>query len=77
VMDGDAPRGGVALTTTDAIRDPVAPFFLLAFLLIWTPWPVLGAAAGSWLRRWETPLGAGDARPVAHPPVPGDAVQRR
>jgi hypothetical protein len=49
LMDGDVPSHG--LTRTEAILDPVSPTFLIAFLLVWTPWPVLGAAAGSWCRR--------------------------
>jgi hypothetical protein len=49
LLDGDAPEGG--LDRLDAVLDPVAPPFVLFHLLIWTPWPVLGAAAGSWLRR--------------------------
>jgi hypothetical protein len=51
LMDGDAPKGGLALTRAEAAIDPIAPLFLLVFLLVWTPWPVLGAAAGARMRR--------------------------
>jgi hypothetical protein len=58
LLDGDAPKGGLALTRVDAILDPIAPFFLALFLVVWTPWPVLGAAAGSRLRRpWRHTTG--------------------
>jgi hypothetical protein len=54
LLDGDAPKGGL-LTTINAVLDPITPFFLVVFLLVWTPWPVLGAAAGASLRRHEVP----------------------
>ena len=49
LMDGDAPNEG--LDRLDAVLDPVAPTFVAFHLMIWLPWPVLGASAGSWLRR--------------------------
>jgi hypothetical protein len=45
VMDGDAPKGG--LERLEAIRDPISWPFLIFHLLIWVPWPVLGAAAAA------------------------------
>jgi hypothetical protein len=57
VLDGDAPKSGLALTRLDAILDPLAPQFLIAFLLFWTPWPVLGAAIGACLRKIRTGVG--------------------
>jgi hypothetical protein len=53
LVDGDYPTGG--LERMDAILDPIAPTFVAIYVLIWTPWPVLGAAVGSWSRsraRW-------------------------
>jgi hypothetical protein len=50
LMDGDAPKEG-GLDRVGAVLDPVAPTFVVFHLLIWAPWTVLGAAAGSWLRR--------------------------
>jgi hypothetical protein len=44
---GDFPREGLH-------RFDAAPAFVVGYLLIWLPWPVLGAAAGSW-RRGRTP----------------------
>jgi hypothetical protein len=49
LMDGDAPNDG--LDRLGAVLDPVAPQFVALHVLIWVPWPVLGAAAGSWRRR--------------------------
>jgi hypothetical protein len=49
LMDGDPPKEG-GLGRLEAILDPVSPAFLGAYLLLWAPWPVLGAAAGSWRR---------------------------
>jgi hypothetical protein len=46
LMDGDVPMGG--LGRLDAILDPVTPSFLALYLLVWVPWPVIGAASGSW-----------------------------
>jgi hypothetical protein len=48
LMDGDYPQEG--LDRLDAILDPVTPSFVVFHLVIWGPWPVLGAAAGSWRR---------------------------
>ncbi|MGH8925985.1 MAG: hypothetical protein ACRDWA_15320 [Acidimicrobiia bacterium] len=45
VMDGDVPKAG--FDRTDAILDPASPPFLILHLLVWLPWPVLGAAFGS------------------------------
>lgn len=45
IMDGDSPK--VALDRLGAMFDPVSPVFVLFHLLIWVPWPVLGAAAAS------------------------------
>ena len=47
VMDGDAPKGG-ALDVTIAVLDPLR--FVVPLLLMWTPWPVLGAAVGDGLK---------------------------
>jgi hypothetical protein len=49
LMDGDAPSGG--LERLDAVLDPVSPMFVVLHVLIWAPWAVLGAAAGSWSGR--------------------------
>lgn len=49
IMDGDGPKPG--LEKADVIRDAVSPNFMLFHLLIWAPWPVLGAAAGGRRRR--------------------------
>jgi hypothetical protein len=51
LMDGDAPNEG--LDRLGAVLDPVAPHFVAFHLLMWVPWPVLGAAAGSWIRRYS------------------------
>lgn len=56
LMDGDAPKGGRTLTRLDAILNPVSPPYVSMHLLLWTPWTVLAAAAGAWLRRRATPL---------------------
>jgi hypothetical protein len=50
LMDGDAPSGG-RLERIDAVLDPVRPTFVVLHVLIWAPWPVLGAAAGAWSGR--------------------------
>ena len=49
LMDGDYPTGG--LDRLDAVLNPLSLFFVTVYLLVWAPWPVLGAAAGSWSRR--------------------------
>jgi hypothetical protein len=49
IVDGDGPKGG--LIRLEAVLDPIAPHFVLFHLQFWTPWPVLGAAAGVWRRR--------------------------
>lgn len=49
LMDGDRPNGG--LDRLDAVMNPTSVFFAIVYLLVWTPWPVLGAAVGSWNRR--------------------------
>jgi hypothetical protein len=45
VMDGDPPR--VPITPAGAVLNAISPFFMIFHLLIWAPWLVLGAAAGS------------------------------
>jgi hypothetical protein len=50
---GNFPREGID-------RFDAGPAFVVGYLLIWLPWPVLGAAAGSW-RRGRTP----DKAPLA------------
>jgi hypothetical protein len=59
VMDGDIPKGG-GLDLRTAVLDPLR--FLVPVLLLWTPWPVLGAAAGERLTR--------SARTEAEPAAP-------
>lgn len=54
LMDGDRPKTG--LTPTQAALDPVSPPFLLLHLLIWLPWPVLGALLGAGLSRQKEPV---------------------
>jgi hypothetical protein len=49
LMDGDAAQA--SLDRLGAVLHPVAPHFVAFHLLMWVPWPVLGAAAGSWIRR--------------------------
>jgi hypothetical protein len=49
LMDGDRPKGG--LDRLDAVLNPASVFFAIVYVLVWTPWPVLGAAVGSWNRR--------------------------
>lgn len=46
LMDGDYPKGG--LDRLEAVLDPLGPSFVVHHLLFWAPWPLLGAAAGSW-----------------------------
>ena len=58
IMDGDVPKGG--LDRTGMILDAASPSFLLFHLLIWAPWPVLGAAVGVMRRR-----GLEKSRPMA------------
>ena len=48
IMDGDVPKGG-GLDLRAAVLDPLG--FVVPLLLLWTPWPVLGAAAGDRLTR--------------------------
>jgi hypothetical protein len=49
LMDGDAPKE--SLDRVEAMLDPVSPVFVLLNLLVWAPWAVIGAAAGSWRHR--------------------------
>lgn len=52
VMDGDPPR--LPINRWGALLNAVSPFFMIFHLLVWIPWPVLGAFAGSrGLRREE------------------------
>jgi hypothetical protein len=44
VMDGDPPR--LPIDRVDAMLNAISPFFMIFHLLMWAPWPVLGAAAG-------------------------------
>jgi hypothetical protein len=45
VMDGDPPR--LPINRMSAVLNAISPFFMIFHLLVWIPWPVLGALAGS------------------------------
>jgi hypothetical protein len=45
LRDGDAPKA--AIDRLDSVLDPVSPQFVVLHLLLWIPWTVLAAAAGS------------------------------
>jgi hypothetical protein len=49
VMDGDPPR--LPINRMGAVLNAISPFFMIFHLLMWIPWPVLGAGAGSWSTR--------------------------
>jgi hypothetical protein len=57
LLDGDAPS--TPLTAAGGALDALKATTLIWGLPHWLPWPVLGAAAGAWLRR--------RARPAAQP----------
>ena len=48
IMDGDAPLG-FPLDLGGAVLDPLG--FVVPHLVLWLPWPVLGAAAGARMTR--------------------------
>lgn len=45
IVDGDPPKD--PLTRTQMMLDPIAPVFVVLYLVAWLPWPVIGAAIGS------------------------------
>jgi hypothetical protein len=45
VLDGDAPNR--AIDVEDAILDPFLTGLIVLHLLLWAPYPVLGAAMGA------------------------------
>src|SRR5215510_1751269 len=50
VFDGDRPSTG-HLGPGGAVGDALSPFFIGLHLVLWVPWPVLGAALGAAVRR--------------------------
>jgi len=57
VFDGDRPSTG-HLGPGGAVGDALSPFFIGLHLVLWVPWPVLGAALGAAVRHRHPADGA-------------------
>lgn len=60
-MDGDPPKRTIGIV--EAALDPIAPSLVVLHLLLWAPYPVLGATVGGRSRRGPGRRGFGAVSP--------------